>query len=460
LGFADNRIKVLKAMKMLYPPKKVSKEPRVKLTEQILKHFHANIFKQNVSALVKESGRPYTLLYNLARGRIKSLSARDYRLIFDEEPPPQEVLKVDGKFFRCMVDLWIFLNDHKTKSNLFLEFYGEKHPKKTDYRIFSGQTKTVDTRLEKMMEKKFADSGTDKSILKKWIREFSLLKRAERIPYKVIRPDLLFLRNALGINPTRVLNQSFDRYESGELKSVPKNVYDKTLIFKKSAAKALNSGLRFEVEKFMEEVYGIKEGFTLYSEVSGELWFLQKYARKSPRKYLGRSPSAYERGRLKRIASWRAQKIRDDCDASIMQRPDFPILSLPKSYQKMWLNKLLAVLVSYREVLLFEHEDIAFEKRILTPLHYSNEYKKRKHGFTQVDKASYTLGMRKKAFDLMVAKHCDIFRSVGTYSNKWYLSDLYLKELTEKKFFDLITVKYELMAKYESRFKRIDACMN
>lgn len=447
-------------MKMLYPPKKVSKEPRVKLTEQILKHFHANIFKQNVPALVKESGRPYTLLYDLAHGRIKSLSARDYRLIFDEEPPPQDVLKVDGKFFRNMVDLWIFLNDNITKSNLYLEFYKDKHLKKTDCRIFSGQTKTVDTRLEKMMEKKFADSGIEKSILMKWIWELNLFKHTERIPYEVIRPDLLFLRNALGINPTRVLNQSFDRYESGELKSVPKNVYDKTLIFKKSAAKALNSGLRLEVEMLMEEVYGRKEGFTLYLEVLEELRFLQKYARKNPRKYLGRSPSAYERGRLKRMASWRAQKIRDDCDAFITQRPDFPMLSLPKSYQKMWLNKLLAVLVSYRTALLIEHEDIVFEKRILTPLHYSNEYKKRKHGFTQFDKASYTLGMRKKAFDLMVAKHCDIFRSIGTYSNKWYLSDLYLKELTEKKFFDLITAKYESMAQHESRFKRIDACMD
>lgn len=447
-------------MKMLYPPKKVSKEPRVKLTEQILKHFHANIFKQNVPALVKESGRPYTLLYDLAHGRIKSLSARDYRLIFDEEPPPQDVLKVDGKFFRNMVDLWIFLNDNITKSNLYLEFYKDKHLKKTDCRIFSGQTKTVDTRLEKMMEKKFADSGIEKSILMKWIWELNLFKHTERIPYEVIRPDLLFLRNALGINPTRVLNQSFDRYESGELKSVPKNVYDKTLIFKKSAAKALNSGLRLEVEMLMEEVYGRKEGFTLYLEVLEELRFLQKYARKNPRKYLGRSPSAYERGRLKRMASWRAQKIRDDCDAFITQRPDFPMLSLPKSYQKMWLNKLLAVLVSYRTALLIEHEDIVFEKRILTPLHYSNEYKKRKHGFTRFDKASYTLGMRKKAFDLMVAKHCDIFRSIGTYSNKWYLSDLYLKELTEKKFFDLITAKYESMAQHESRFKRIDACMN
>jgi len=447
-------------MKMLYSIKKVSKEPRVELTEEILKHFHANIYKQNVPALVKETGRSYTLIYNLVHRRIKSLSARDYRLIFDEEPPSQEVLKVDGKFFRDMVDLLIFLNDHITKSHLYLEFYGVKHPQKTDYRIFSGQTKTVETRLEKMIEKKFANNGVDKLTLKKWIREFNLFKHAERIPYEVIRPDLLFLQNRLGINPTRVLNQIFDRYESGELKSVSKKVYEKTLTFKKGAQKALNSGLRFEVEKLMEQIYGRKEGFTLYSEVVEELRFLQKYARKSPRKYLERSPSAYEKTRLKRIASWRAQKIRDDCDAFIAQRPDFPFLSLPKTYQKMWLNKLMAVLVAFRAALLIKHEDLIFEKRVLTPLRYSDEYKKQKHGFTLFERASYTLGMRKKAFDLMVAKHCDIFRSVGTYSNKWYLSDLYLKELAQKEFFYIITTKYELMAKDKNRFNQIDACMN
>jgi hypothetical protein len=460
LGFSGNRIKVLKVMKMLYPPKKAPKEPRVELTETLLKHFHENIFKQNVPALVKETGRSYTLIYNLAHGRIKSLSARDYRIIFDEEPPPQELLKVDGKFFRGMVDLWIFLNDHITKSDLYIELYEEKHPRKTDYRIFSGKTRTVNTRLEKMMENKFADSGIDKLTLKQWIREHNLFVHAERIPYEVIRPVLLFLKNTLGINPTRVLDQNFDRYESGELKSVSKKVYDKTLILKKRAKKALNSGLRVEVEKLIEEIYGKQEGFTLFSKISEELRFLQKYARKSPRKYLGRSPSAYERGKLKRIASWRAHKIRADSAAFIEQRPDFPFLALPTSYQKMWIHRLLTVLISRRSNLLIQHEDMVFEKRVLTPLRYSDEYKKKKHGFTQFDKASSTLGMRKKAFDLMVANHCDIFKSVGTYSNKWYLSDLYLKELTKKKLFDLISARYELMAVDKRRFKPIDACLH
>jgi len=60
----------------------------------------------------------------------------------------------------------------------------------------------------------------------------------------------------------------------------------------------------------------------------------------------------------------------------------------------------------------------------------------------------------------MVAKHCDLFRSVGTYVNKWYLSDFYLKELSEKEFFDFLTAKYERMAKAETGSNPIAACMN
>ena len=56
-------------------------------------------------------------------------------------------------------------------------------------------------------------------------------------------------------------------------------------------------------------------------------------------------------------------------------------------------------------------------------------------------------GREVQAFDLMVATNCEIFRTVGTYAKRWYLSDLYLKELTQKQFFDVISVKYELLAK-------------
>jgi hypothetical protein len=31
----------------------------------------------------------------------------------------------------------------------------------------------------------------------------------------------------------------------------------------------------------------------------------------------------------------------------------------------------------------------------------------------------------------MVAKNCEMFRTVGRYDKRWYLSDLYLKELSD-----------------------------
>ena len=51
----------------------------------------------------KDRGLSYTLIYNLVRGRIRTLSARDYKIIFGEDPPLQEIERVDGEYFRKMV---------------------------------------------------------------------------------------------------------------------------------------------------------------------------------------------------------------------------------------------------------------------------------------------------------------------------------------------------------------------
>ena len=59
----------------------------------------------------------------------------------------------------------------------------------------------------------------------------------------------------------------------------------------------------------------------------------------------------------------------------------------------------------------------------------------------------------------MVAKNCNVFREVGIYTERWYLSNLYLKELAQKQYFDLISTKYELMARDLSRSERSTACM-
>ena len=118
--------------------------PRIGITREIRKHFLENILKnRSIADFSKNRGVPYSLIYNLAHERIETLSARNYRTIFREEPPPQKPERVDGTYFRSMVALWIFLNDDITKSDLYLEFYGGKNPQKIDYRILSVSSMVV-----------------------------------------------------------------------------------------------------------------------------------------------------------------------------------------------------------------------------------------------------------------------------------------------------------------------------
>ena len=435
-------------------------KPRIELTDRDLQRFSDTILSQSIPALVKRTGLSYMLIYNVTHRRVKSISDRHYRILFGEAPPAREARKVHGSVFRTMVELRLFLNDGVTKSDLYREFYGKKHPKKVDYRIFTGQIKTVEPGLERMMRKKFSDAGLDQQTLERWMDELAETGHDDRIPYGRIRPILVFLQNELGVHPTRILNQSLGRYESGMLKSVSRTIYDTAVKLKKRTEKVLEAGCRLEIEKVKEDIYGGKSDYTLYAEVEEELHFLRKYAKKSAKRYLGRGTSAYEKKRAKRIASWRAAKIFDDCDRFIRQTPELSFSVLPRSRQKMVIRRLLGALVARTARMLSEQEGIIFEKQILRPFHSRDEYKKQDHGFTQFDRVSSTLGMRKKAFDLMVAKNCEMFRKVGRYDKRWYLSDLYLKELSEKAFFELVTAKYEMMAKEINHQSKVNECMH
>lgn len=445
---------------MEYPKANISKMRRVELTEQIRSRFVSDIFKDTVPRFSKNKGLSYSLVYNLVHGRVKSLSIKDYRIIFSEEPPTQEPRKVDGEYFREMVKVWLFLNDYKKKSDFYSELYGGRPPKRIDHRILSGQTKSIDASLETAMENKFLDNGLDRSTIKQWLQEFREEKVYDKVPYETIKPVLLYLKNALHLNPTRILHQWFERYESGQLKSVSKQVYLSSLALKERAVTAVNSGHKFEVDKLREEICGPKDGFTLYSSVAEELKFLRNYAGKKPKAYLGRGIGMYEKGQIKRIASWRASKIIADCNAFIGRRQDLSFLSLPKSYQKKWADTLLSALRSCLTARLFQNEGITFENKILKPSHANDAYKKQVLGLIRFDMATSTLGMTRRAFDLMVAKHCDIFRGIGTYTDKWYLPNQYLEELRKRDFFDIVVAKYELMAKKMYGSQPVSACMN
>jgi hypothetical protein len=435
--------------------------PRVKLTKAMLMQLTEEIMKSSVSALAQRTGLPYLLIYNIVHKRVRSLSTRNYRIIFGKSPPSQAQAKTDGTDFRQMVALWLFLNDDATKSDLYWEFYGRGHTQRVDYRIFTGQTRSVDPDFVRYLEKKFSDSGIDPDTVRRWSRELARKDQDDYVAYDRVRPLILFLKERLGVNPTTVLHQWSRRYESGDLKQVSRKVYDHIQDLKIRAEAALAAGNRLEIEKVREVIYSPRPGYTLFAEVEEELAFLRQYTGRGAKHYLGRSTSMYKRGECKRLPTWRARKIMEDCRALIRREPRLPLQSLPRSMVKPLLDGLLRVLKARTADLLSREDGIRLEKQILKPSRTNEEYKKQIYGFTRFDMAGEVLGMHKAAFDLMVAKNCEIFRKIGTYSRRWYLSDLYLKELAHKRHFDLITAKYEWLAQNRRPAGQIDTvCLN
>ncbi len=443
-------------MKRNHQPSK-RRPPRIELTAEFQERLRA--LKPKVSQTARRSGLPYLMVYNLVHGRVRSISARNYLKLFGEAPPKQEPRKVDGSFFRSMVRLWLYLNADATQAGLYREFYGRHHTKRIDNRIFTGQVKTVSPRLEKMMLDKFETAGLTKAELERWIDDFESRPQPERVPYQRIRPLLLFLHKALNVHPTAILNQSVARYESGYLQTVPRAVYDRAKTLQKKTEQALSSGRGYAVDIIRDSVYGGRPDYTLYSKIEEDLLFLKKFARKGAKPYLGRGQGHYALGKSRRIASWRADKIMKDCDAFIRQRPDLPIASLPRSQRQKWIGYLLAVLNAGMGHRLMTQEGLSLEKRILNPEHGQATYNEQNYGFTEFDMASRALGMRKKAFDLMVSRNCEIFRRIGKYSKRWYLPNLYLKELSTKDDFHLVTIKYELMARRMNQSSQSNDCL-
>jgi len=432
-------------------------QSRVHITEEIFSHFFLNILTGTVSEFAHGKGLPYSLVYNLVHGRIKSISARDYERIFGEKPLDRQLQRVDGNYFRDMVRLWLFLNDDAKKKDLYKEFYPGKRFKKVDSRIFSGKVKTIEIRLEKAMEQKFFDQGLDRPEIRTWIAELQRSQYEERVPYKAAKPVLASLQQIFDISPSCVLNQRICRYEFGELKTISMERYHDILHLKEKADRTLHSGSRFEREKLREEMCGRNDGMTLFSEIEDELDFLRLYSAKGTRKYLGRSVSPYKKSKLRRIAAWRAQNIKKDCDELIGKIPQIKLASLPKSFIQTRISKLISVLKSCLIEKLIKDESGTYERLILSrSYHEIEEYKKEGHDFTRMDHAAFALGMSKTAFDLMVATYADIFRRIATYDGRWRLPNLYIKALHEEEGFPIVKAKYEFLAKRRTHSHKSD----
>jgi hypothetical protein len=364
---------------------------------------------------------------------------------------------VDGEYFRGMVKLWLFLNNKVSEADLYREFYPHKRCSRVDYRIFTGDVKTVSIRVDKIMEQKFFDHGFDRDDIKQYIEERDSSGYNNRVFYDEIEPVLDYLDSCLGVHPGRILNQFPFRYESGELTTVPREVYDRALRLKKKTGEALKSGLKFELEKLKEEIYGKRTGLTLFSAVEEELEFLKNNGGRRPKHYLGRSISLYKNSKLKRIASWRAQKIKNECHKLLRNKPGLLISSIPKPYLKTIVGNLLSALTTRMISMLMGDKSNKFESSILEPTSYYKEVYSQEEPKTSMDKTAHVLGMSKEAFDMMVARHRAIFRGVCIYKKKWYVPNLYLKEISKKEGFYVIKAKYEFLAKNsENAFRTVE----
>jgi hypothetical protein len=432
-----------------YERKEVPAQSRVVLTKEMLDDFFSRVFKGNVPELSANKGLTYDLVYNLVHGRIRSLSVADYRAIFGVDPPRHAQKRVNARYFRGMVRLWLFLNKRDTEADLYREFNKGREFKKIDYRVFAGdKVRTVEARLERWMEQKFLSRGFGREDIENGIAEMKSGRYEERIPYVNLKPLLEYL-GKLGVSATKVLNQWAARYESGELRNVPKGVYDRVLRVKTKAEKVAGTGSRYEVEKLKEEIYGRRKGLVLFSEVEDELKLLREYGRKSLKKYLGRSIRNYQKGLLKRISEKRAGRIKKDFEALLKQNPPIVLLSIPAKHQAKVIGNLLAVLCLRIVKKLTEDRDESFETAVLqpSPQLLAEKEKTEARGFTPVNDVPGVLGMSHEGFDRLLASRSDLFKRIGKYGGKWFFADRYLEELLQKEEFAFVRAKYERLAR-------------
>lgn len=421
------------------------KKPRVPIAQNDLEQLFTIYSTDSSSELAKRSGLSYLLIYNVLHGRVKTVSNRHYVKLFGKSAPRQAPMKVDGTLFRAMADLWLFLNDGITRADLYRDLLGYGPHTSVDHRIFNGRVKTVSTKIEHALRLKFINAGVDEPLLKQWLDEFDELDQENWVHYKKIRPMLAYIESNLGVHPTAVLRQSVVRYKTGMLKRVSRTTFERIRALQQSTQKALRQTGKQPGDKLREILLGGKSGYTLFTEIEEELLFLCRHKRKGVKSYLGRSLWTYQNSKTKRIADWRARKIIEDCDGYIRANPALRLADLPQSFRRAPIQGLAGVMLARSSQLLSEKDGLAFEKRILRPYRTKYDYDNYQ-GLIPFDMASHVLGMKRMAFDLMVASHCDIFRSVGKRTERWYLPDIYLKELREKIGFSLISAKYEKMA--------------
>jgi hypothetical protein len=95
-----------------------------------------------------------------------------------------------------------------------------------------------------------------------------------------------------------------------------------------------------------------------------------------------------------------------------------------------------------------EDKTLNLERLVMSPeYHPKEEYESEGHGFVTIEEAAKSLGMKRGAFDLLIATHRGSFMRIMRYDKKWLIPDLYLEEISQNTHFPLVKAKYELLAK-------------
>jgi len=347
-----------------------------------------------------------------------------------------------------MVRLWLYVNNGVSKKDLYVSFFrGKKAFKKIDYRIFTGEIDTVECWLEELMEQNFFGQGLERPEIQNWIQEMDAKNQEKRIPYPEIKPVLQFVEHTTGIHPTRLLKQSLSRYESGNLRTVSSRILEQALYVKKEVEQRLDTNQTIDRDKFREGVYGKRPGFIPFYEIEDQLEFLRKQGGQYPKKYLGRGIGYYQKKKVKRIASWRAIKIFNDCRELIKLKPELPISSLPLVFIRQEFGRLFSVLKQISIQSVCEKNDVEFEAKILNQVALNREKSLYPNqGLIRFDEAARYLKMKPRAFDYLVANHSELFKKIVVRKEKgWYIPDIYLEAFKKVAGFPLIKGKYDFL---------------
>lgn len=337
--------------------------------------------------------------------------------------------RVDGTRFRQLVRLWLHLTANG-KQTLYRELSSQYGiVERTVYRIISGDIKTIDRNLEDFMKRKLSTIGIPESKLEAAIEQHERENpnaEEERYSYDQMKPILDYLKENLGISPTRILGRDPAYFKKHWSATVSGEKYRYAERLRERTKLALSSGSWEEIENILNGVYGREPGErVLYQRVKPLLDYLESKG-ESIKKLLGRSKSYYESLKLGTISRERCEEI---------------------------------IGVFYEQgINAFMDGDIKERKRlseiILSSVPYFAEGKNaiEENGFTRADATSEALGMSKIAFDLLIAENTNLFRSVFVRrvqdnQSGWYVPDLYITKLKESFGFNLIKDGYTLLAR-------------